>query len=94
MRIDDNIPYIIVDNRKIAPIRRVAPEVPLSHRQSSNDERPFGVVDRITISDAARKKFRQMEAMEDNDTTALTPPDKTSETRSLPFLSKSPKRDS
>ena len=92
MKIDDKTPYIVVDNRKIAPIRRTAPKVPLYYGRESTEERPFGVVDRVTISDAAREKLRRMEALEENGTNASTPPDKKSETPSLPFLPTPPKR--
>jgi hypothetical protein len=49
----DDTPYIIVDDRKIAPIYRGA----ISHsgraELPSEDDRPFGVVDRVTLSQAA-----------------------------------------
>ena len=94
MKIDDNTPYIVVDNRKIAPIRRITHKDPLAHGRQSADERPFGVVDRVTISKAAREKLRQMESSEDNDAAAKTLPNEKSETLVLPFFSTPPKRNS
>jgi hypothetical protein len=54
----DDRPYIIVDNRKIAPIQP-SPRVgrPAGDRKKS-DEHPFGVVDRVTISNEARERLR------------------------------------
>lgn len=49
----DDTPYIIVDDRRIAPIYRGA----ISHSGRAElppeDDRPFGVVDRVTLSQAA-----------------------------------------
>lgn len=49
----DDTPYIIVDDRKIAPIYRGT----ISHSGRAElppeDDRPFGVVDRVTLSQAA-----------------------------------------
>ncbi|HSO18120.1 MAG TPA: hypothetical protein VLT88_01610 [Desulfosarcina sp.] len=61
----DDRPYIIVDNRKIAPIapstgaRRQAGE-----RKKAQDQ-PFGVVDRVTISDEARVHAKRLNTSTD-----------------------------
>ena len=55
----DDRPYIIVDNRKIAPIERSSwPQRPRGDRDRSNDQ-PFGVIDRVTISKEARERSRR-----------------------------------
>lgn len=57
---DDFSPYIIVDNQKIAPLVRSR----FVHRTNANmdthgeGDPPFGVVDRVTISNAARQRYQ------------------------------------
>jgi len=61
----DDTPYIIVDNRKIPPIERSARPDSASAGRPRREERTFGVVDRVTISRAAREKARQQTAEAD-----------------------------
>lgn len=68
----EKTPYIIVDNRKIAPIRRASGTLPVP-AERSNQDLPFGVVDRVTISNAAVEKYRQLQITGDADP-ALHPP--------------------
>ena len=57
---DDFTPYIIVDNQRIAPLVRSR----IIHRTNAymNNNRegdpPFGVVDRVTISNEARQRYK------------------------------------
>lgn len=55
----DDRPYIIVDNRKIAPIQPAPRAARPAGDRKKPDEHPFGVVDRVTISNEARERFRQ-----------------------------------
>ena len=59
----DNTPYIIVDNRKIAPLRRSSNPDPASAERPNRMDQPFGVVDRVTISGEAMEKCRQLQRM-------------------------------
>lgn len=92
MKIDENTPYIVVDNRKIAPIQRLSPAPPVSHGRKQTEERPFGVVDRVTISSAAREKLRQMESMGGEAPATLPAPADQTGNRAIPFLSAPPKQ--
>ena len=55
----DDKPYIIVDNRKIAPIERSSRTGQPTDGRNQSDDQPFGVIDRVTISKEARERFRQ-----------------------------------
>ncbi len=57
----DDTPYIIVDNRKIAPLNRVTTPGSVSAEKQNREDPPFGVVDRVTISSEAIEKCRQMQ---------------------------------
>lgn len=59
---NDEPPIIIVDNRKLAPISRIDRSRPASGKPSDQTSAPFGVVDRVTISKAAREKYREFQA--------------------------------
>jgi len=59
----DNTPYIIVDNRKITPLRRVTTPGSVSAERPNRKDQPFGVVDRVTISGEAMEKCRQLQRM-------------------------------
>jgi hypothetical protein len=54
----EKIPYIIVDNRKILPIKRMAHTHPANGDRRGRREQPFGVVDRVTLSAEGREKSR------------------------------------
>lgn len=58
----ENGPYIIVDNRRIAPIAPSSQTRPAGGDQKDPRDPPFGIVDRVTISDAARERFRRYNA--------------------------------
>ena len=62
MAMNDEPPTIIVDNRKLAPISRIARGSPASRNRSDERSAPFGVVDRVTISKAAKEKFRELQS--------------------------------
>ena len=73
---DDPIPYIIVDNQKIAPIERIVPGPRLLEDRHPDAGPPFGVVDRVTISNEARIRYRQLierSAENDDNPLPLTP---------------------
>jgi hypothetical protein len=55
----DKTPYIIVDNRKIAPIERSSRPDSAAVDHKGQEEQTFGVVDRVTLSSEAREKYRQ-----------------------------------
>jgi len=55
-------PIIIVDNRKLAPISRIDRGKPTSEKRSDETGVPFGIVDRVTISRAARQKFQEAQS--------------------------------
>lgn len=59
---NDEPPTIIVDNRKLAPIARIDRSQPASGKRPNETSDPFGVVDRVTISNAAREKYREFQA--------------------------------
>ena len=59
----DDTPYIIVDNRKIAPLYRVTTPGSVSAERPNRKDQPFGVVDRVTISREAIEKCRQLQRM-------------------------------
>ena len=61
----DDTPHIIVDNRKIAPLRRASSPDPASAERPDRKGRPFGVVDRVTISSEAKEKSRQLQRMDE-----------------------------
>jgi hypothetical protein len=67
----DNTPYIIVDNLKIPPIERSARPDLTSVGRPKREEQTFGVVDRVTISRAAREKARQQTAHAEADPPTL-----------------------
>ena len=56
----DDTPYIIVDNQKLSPIGRTPR--PATDRRTRQEKRPFGVIDRVTISREAREKSMQQPA--------------------------------
>ena len=58
---NDDMPIIIVDDRNITPISRIPRRDTLSVR-SDRETLPFGVVDRVTLSNAARRKYRQAQS--------------------------------
>lgn len=52
-------PFIIVDGLKIAPILRIPERVAVPLDSAERELPPYGVVDRVTISRAARQKYAQ-----------------------------------
>lgn len=69
----DKTPYIVVDNQKIAPIRRGSATYPTSAQKANREDQPFGVIDRVTISNAALQKYRQLQIAVDADPSPLPP---------------------
>lgn len=61
----DDTPYIIVDNQKIAPIAWTPRAASAADDKPGHEERPFGIVDRVTISKEAREKSRWHQAQAD-----------------------------
>lgn len=59
----DDTPYIIVDNQKIAPIYRASKSHSTPAEKPNRENRPFGVVDRVTISREAMEKCRQQQGI-------------------------------
>jgi hypothetical protein len=55
---DDTIPYIIVDNQRIAPLVREIGIRSSNYLKGGESDPPFGVVDRVTISSEARQRSR------------------------------------
>jgi hypothetical protein len=55
----DGRPYIIVDDQKLYPIERSSASRPAKRDQNRLKARPFGVVDRVTISESGRERCRQ-----------------------------------
>lgn len=62
MVMNDEPPTIIVDDRKLTPISRIARGKSASGKRSDETSVPFGVVDRVTISKAAREKYRESQS--------------------------------
>lgn len=58
----DNTPYIIVDNQKIAPIAWSPRPASATDGGPEREARPFGIVDRVTISREARERSRWQQA--------------------------------
>jgi len=56
----DDTPYLIVDNLKLAPVRRISRIGATAYDRPHPPEQPMGIVDRVTISDEARKRAAQM----------------------------------
>jgi hypothetical protein len=63
MVMNDEPPIIIVDNRKLTPISRITRGAAFSGKRSDETSVPFGVVDRVTISKAAREKYRESQSV-------------------------------
>ncbi len=61
----DDTPYIIVDNQRLSPIERSSRSNRETVDRAGGEELTFGVVDRVTISSAAREKARQLQFQSD-----------------------------
>jgi hypothetical protein len=64
-------PYIIVDNRKISPIERSPRPDSATADRPRQQEQPFGVVDRVTISREAQERSRRYQARREEDLPAI-----------------------
>ncbi len=53
----NNVPFILIGNQKVCPIKNARGAGAYSSRQS--DDNPFGVVDRVTISKEARRMYQK-----------------------------------
>lgn len=93
----DDTPYIIVDDLKIAPIGRSPQLNSEAENRARWEERPFGVVDRVTISSEARVKARYHQAHAEAEPWALANPQalndqpKQLQTVNIPLLTYPPK---
>ena len=67
----DDTPYIIVDNQIIPPLERLTPSSSAGDDPPARDERPFGVIDRVTISKEARERYRQQDDPTNADSVAF-----------------------
>jgi hypothetical protein len=86
-----DIPYIIVDNQRLAPIQPVSrPDSAGAGRQHRSDL-PFGIVDRVTISREALKKNLQDLASFAAEPSVSMPYSPKATIDKLPLLADSPK---
>ena len=60
---NDELPIIFVDDRRLSPIRRISKASPASDAASDRQKPPFGIVDRVTISPEARLAYRQTQSL-------------------------------
>jgi hypothetical protein len=88
----DKTPYIIVDNHKIAPIRRASKMNPAPAERPNREDRPFGVVDRVTISRQAMEKYRQLQAQVDAEPSVCTYLSRKLRSATIPLLTDSSKK--
>ena len=88
----DDTPYIIVDNRKIAPLHRVTTPGSVSAEKPNWKDQPFGVVDRVTISSEAIEKYRRLRAALEAEPPAFNHPYSKSRASGIPLLTDSPKK--
>jgi phosphohistidine phosphatase SixA len=51
-------PYIVVDNERIYPIEGSTSSASVTEKLKKGEEQEYGIVDRVTISDAARAKSK------------------------------------
>jgi hypothetical protein len=84
-------PYIVVDNRKIAPIERSPRPDAATADRPRHQEQPFGVVDRVTISREAQERSRHDQARGEADLPAIESPAK-QQLATGPLLTYSPKQ--
>ena len=56
----DDTPYLIVDDLKLAPIRRINRIEPISRERALTSKDTLGIADRVTISREARQMAQQM----------------------------------
>ena len=59
-KVNSNAPYIIVDNQKLYPVDR-SPDLESKDIDTMEDN-PFGIIDRVTISNEARKRSKVIKA--------------------------------
>ena len=88
----DKTPYIIVDNQKIAPIRRASKTNPTSAERPNREDQPFGVVDRVTLSNAALQKYRHLQIIVDTDPSIHPPPSQKALTPTIALLTAGSKK--
>jgi hypothetical protein len=83
----DDTPYLIVDNVKLAPVRRINRIEPDLGNRPRTREKTMGIVDRVTLSKEARQLAAQMAVDEESspETNSLVPVPR-STVRSQPFL--------
>ena len=88
----DKTPYIIVENHKIAPIRRASKMNPAFAERPNREDRPFGVVDRVTISREAMEKYRQLQAQVDAEPPVFNYPSRKLRSSTIALLTDSSKK--
>lgn len=67
----DDIPYIIVDNRKIPPVGRPSRSPRATGERTQQAEDAFGIVDRVTLSKEGRQRSLEQRRGDDAPTAAL-----------------------
>jgi hypothetical protein len=56
----EDTPYLIVDNLRISPIRRINRIQPVSNERTVTSKDTMGIVDRVTLSKEGRQLAAQM----------------------------------
>ena len=85
-------PYIIVNEQRIFPMEWSAQSGSATAERKGQEERTFGVVDRVTISAEAREKYRWHAAQAGTDSSTPDDPLNNAPDASVPLLAYSPKR--
>ena len=85
-------PYIIVNDQRIFPIEWSPRSDSATAERKGQEERTFGVVDRVTISAEAREKYRWHAAQAGTDSPIPDYPSNNAPDASVPLLAYSPKR--
>ena len=88
----DDIPFMIVDNQKIAPLRGASKMELVSAEMPNRNDRPFGIVDRVTISKEAMEKYRQLQTPVAADPPQFSHPSRIAQVSAIPLLTGSLKK--
>jgi hypothetical protein len=90
----DKTPYIIVDNHKIPPIERLQRPAQAAGEEATREGKPFGVVDRVTLSREGREKSLELQARAeyDDEPAFLESPPKRPAITVVDLLTYTPKR--
>jgi hypothetical protein len=85
----DDTPYIIVDNKKIAPVSRLSKPGSASDSKPNRQDHPYGVIDRVSISTEAMEKNRQLQRQSEAQPPAYRPRSGNPQ-RAIPVLGNDP----